>query len=326
MLYDEHKENVNKITDKLFGEKKASQKLYDVLVAAYPSTIIVNSEMFNKNNVNASYIKATRNVVDCILSEQEVNKVYQSQTSPEITVYNAFNIEKKDISEIVNHVISIIEHSEGKKVNVNKVVNALRNKPYGIRKGVIPLIFAYAIASFRKDHVLVYLQNKEIGLAGSTLIEFANEEKDYSLVLEKGSADQVEYLNGLIKLFNGKAGKTFQESVSNTVLSIRNWVLSLPPIVRDVISHRYNTQFKMIRFFRNYYFEENEFNNLASFTNVFNNEQADGLIVNVIRESELSDAIENKFNSIDDNRTLLNISSTNTYKLGDWFIQSRYWS
>ena len=233
MLYEEHFENVKNIIRNMFGQTIPSEKLYEVLSDAYPKTIIVNNEMFNKHNVNASYLKAIRNVTDCILSEQDVSKVYSSETSPEMTVFNAFNLDRADVAGIVRYVKDVIENSNGKKININRLTSSLKNKPYGIRKGVIPMIFAYAIASFRKDHVLAYLQNKEIELSGSTLIEFASGEKDYSLVLERGSAEQLDYLNAIIKVFNGKQGKTFQESVSNAVSAIRNWVLSLPTIVRD---------------------------------------------------------------------------------------------
>ena len=233
MLYEEHFENVKNIIRNLFGQTISSEKLYETLSDAYSNTIIVNNEMFNKHNVNASYLKAIRNVTDCILSEQDVSKVYTSETSPEMTVFNAFNLDEEDLSGIVRYVINVIENSNGRKISINKLVNDLKNKPYGIRKGVIPMIFAYAIASFRKDHVLAYLQNKEIELSGSTLIEFTNGQKDYGLVLERGSAEQLDYLNAVIKVFHGKQGKTFQESVSNAVAAIRNWVLSLPTIVRD---------------------------------------------------------------------------------------------
>ena len=89
---------------------------------------------------------------------------------------------------------------EKKKIAFSEIVEELTDTPYGLRRGIIPLLFAYAIRKLN-GQITIYNQSKELPVNGDTLNAIDTHDADFYILIDTGSADQQEYLNVLRKKY-----------------------------------------------------------------------------------------------------------------------------
>ena len=212
--------------------------LSNVMEHVYSCTPIVNNEMINKEqNVSLQYIKA-RNIVVNLYLEKCISKdqnelIGFTPTSPESTVFNSIketsSIEKRTILDSVKKFLNL---SEGNKQCASNIIIKLRKSPYGVRSGVLPLIFAMAISEL-DDNVLFYFDRKEIDLTAENLNKMIAKPDRYYFSLEKGSTEKTEYLYGLLNIFDLKTTNNYRDDIKLAVTYIQKWLMSLPRIIRS---------------------------------------------------------------------------------------------
>ena len=74
-----------------------------------------------------------------------------------------------------------------------------------------------------------------------------------------------------------------------------------------VLPRRYNQNYKLTRFFKNIFITEFELNNLKSFKVYFEKYNADGIVLNLLRENNNLDKTIENFNKINDSKAILKI-------------------
>ena len=102
-------------------------------------------------------------------------------------------------------------------------------KPYGMRKGIIPLFIAYILRLY-KENIVLYYSGKEVELSASILSNLNENPAKYELLMEMGTLDREVYLDRLETMFatyaDNKAGSA--NRVYAVMRSMQNWYRSLP--------------------------------------------------------------------------------------------------
>lgn len=233
-------EKIYNISDEYYYK---GQKVYDfanigslvskICEEVYYETPIVNNEMINKDDISVPIYKARNIVIDSVLENNK--ELIQSETSAEATIYKSI-VEKKDeksLVKVINMVKTLIKKSDGKKISLAKIYDKLLQRPYGMRKGIIPIIMSLAIVDYADDLVFYY-QSKEIEINSSNIIKTLENSDKYYLTIQKGTKEKYEYIKSLMNLFKVEATECNRINIRNLIISMKKWVLSLPRVVRDL--------------------------------------------------------------------------------------------
>lgn len=245
LLIDEVTEDIRKMNDSYFYENcdcyssvckstKLNTLLSESMSITYPKQVIFNNELVNKNVVTKQYQKSINHVIDYLLSEN--SEFNYSETSPESTIWKTvigqIGTEHPDTRETVEEIKSYIISSEGKKAPISELVVKYRSAPYGIRHGVLPLLFAFAISEL-SDNIVLYYQNVEIDLSSDNLVKATYSPENYYFGFQKGSKAQLDYLNKLSKLFSLDQQTNFRHQTRDLSEELRKYFLGLPQLIRS---------------------------------------------------------------------------------------------
>ena len=199
----------------------------------YSQTVIINNEMINKDVVSAPIAKARNIVIDCILNRNK--ELIKSETSAEATIYKAI-VNKIDTESIVN-ILKIMKNyfkkADKNKKDFESIYQILYERPYGVRRGVIPILTAIALDDF-SEYVVLYFQNKEIDLSAENLSKIIDNPDKYFIRLQEGTKEKIEFVNELMKIFALKDTKSNRVNVQVLVKEMRRWILGLPRVIKEL--------------------------------------------------------------------------------------------
>lgn len=209
-----------------------SSYISNICFEIYDKTPIVNNEMINKNELSAPIKKARDIVIETVLNNDE--SLIKSKTSAEATIYKAI-VEKKDTTSI-NYVLNIINdfirNSDNNKVSFKDLYNILENKPFSLRKGIIPILLSMSLYNY-SDIIIIYFMNKEIDLDANNLVKINENPEKYFILTEKGTTDKIKYLSNLMYIYNIPNLDNQRVNLKKLVETMRRWILSLPRLLRE---------------------------------------------------------------------------------------------
>lgn len=206
----------------------------------YESTPVVNNEMVNKKVLNAQNLKGRDIVVSWILEHSDDAAIpCMDGFGPEVSIFkSAFSFTGLDTSTHandigLNNVISEIQKfivgCEKKRGNFKDLYSKLMEKPYGMRKGIIPLYLAYVVRTY-KENIVLYFSDKEVELSAAVLGRINDSPERYEMIVERGTKEKDGYLSRLDSIF--KEYKDPRVLSANRVYSImrsmQNWYRALP--------------------------------------------------------------------------------------------------
>ena len=215
-----------------FRESDLKRCIYLSLRATYPNTIIFNNEQVNKNTVSSVTIKARNNVIDHIIKQSKFN---YSQTSQEMTIKNAYDDSNKD--EVVEYIKNQMIASAGVKTSFSDLVQTLKSSPYGIRDGIMPLLFADAISQLsiitekNVDTVLLYNENIELDLNANNLSKAISNPSKHYFCFTSLNSEKISMIEKLCQLFNCPIQSTFSEQIKELIRIMKLKISSLEPII-----------------------------------------------------------------------------------------------
>ncbi len=215
-----------------------SEEMSTEMFNVFTNTPIINNELLNKNNLSATYSKARKNVIKVLLNRESINQHYK-YSSPEVTIYNSiFRGNKgecfesiKDCFDVINNKL-LSTHSD-QATTVKSLVEPLRQQPYGLRKGVIPLLVAKVLGDMPENYFMLLLDRKEIPLNESNL-EKAIESQDnkYKFKIIRNLAEKRAYISELMTIFELVPSSNFGEDIIKLINAIKNYCLNLPGLVK----------------------------------------------------------------------------------------------
>lgn len=215
----------------------------DVCYNVFSKTPVINNEMINKNVINVSSTKKTQKlIVDKLLSKEEITEAYYLGSSQESTIFRAVFVvtnllegkQNNELTNVIEIINNFIDSCVDKKHSMDELVNTLKKSPYGLRVGVIPLLFAYALSK-RNEDIVVYFADFEVSLSSDIVLKMCENPSDFALFISKESAEKEKYIANLQKLFDTESLTIYED---NRIVRIFNamsrWYRSLPQISRQV--------------------------------------------------------------------------------------------
>ncbi len=206
----------------------------DICEEIYPNTPVINNEMINKNEITAPIRKSREIVINSILNKDK--SLIKSDTSAEATIYKAV-VDKKDNTDvryILNEIKVFISNSESKeKTSLENLCLKLQEKPFGIRKGLLPILIAISIEEYG-ENIVLYFQNKEIEVNGENISKIVEEPERYYIHVEKGTSNKIEFVSNLFKVFKIEETDNYRNNIKLLTNEMKKWVLSLPKITREI--------------------------------------------------------------------------------------------
>ena len=213
-----------------FGLNRA---VSDLCEKAYDKTVMINHELINRHCVSAQISKARNTIMDDMLHGRLMEK-YDNGTSAESTIYRALMIHTKNdenLPLVKNEIIEFIHDSKGKKVPFSKLIGKLTSKPYGMRKGPMPVYILEQLTEL-EDMPVIYLGKKELAIDATIMANVVQNSKDYYLYVEEETGQKLEYIEGLEKLFEdyGVYCREIEDRnrLSKLTCIIQSWFRSLP--------------------------------------------------------------------------------------------------
>lgn len=248
LLMEETVEDIRELIDKYYDNEccyyavgmENNQKFNDLLSTKfekeYYKTVIFNNELVNKNNVSSQYQKAVNHIGDLLLSNsiESVKELY-SETSPEMTVYTSI-VKTLDGDKLAKEIIEgikaeIISTEETKKIFA-EIFEKYYSAPYGLRKGIMPLLVCYAIGEL-SDNVTLYQQKHEVELNASNIAKAVNSNTNYYIGFAKGSGEQNKFVYDLMNTLKLDASNNFRKDVKSLCDGLRKFFIGLPLIIRS---------------------------------------------------------------------------------------------
>lgn len=231
----------------IIRQSHLSRLVSELCLNCFAHAPIVNNEMINKNNISTQISKARSKVIEYMFDEQySTNQDVLQGYGPEVTIFraaikNKLSIDGKTSDQGLNLMLQEIERfvlsSEGERRSFADIYNKLKDKPFGVRNGVIPLYLAYILKDY-KNNVVVYFSNKEVPLNADTLSRIIEQPNKFYLLLDKGTTEKVGYLETLENVFTSNTAikKVGYDRLAQLVDTMKTWFKSKPKYSRQYLT------------------------------------------------------------------------------------------
>jgi len=209
----------------------------------------INNELINKDKITSQILRSRNEILESIFKNGEIefkidgssqtatifrtllrNKGYSKES-------NQIEAEKdENLIQILNEIEKFILNSEKSNKSFSELYKKLRNKPYGMRKGVIPVYLSLIINKYYKEIVL-YFNNKEIDIDLDRINKINENPELYEVRVSKGTNETNNYLNLIDELFTefdfNKKGNINKNRYSNIAQRMQSFIRNLPKISKE---------------------------------------------------------------------------------------------
>ena len=218
-----------------------NRELSNICDRVYPDTPNINNEMINKNRISAQIRKARAKSIDWILSHKEDIPVMDGY-GPEVSILRSAIIVKgldksnssddENLNTVLAAINKTISESENKSTSFLEIYNTLCSSPFGMKKGTIPVYFAWCVRK-NQDSIVLSFKGKEIPMNGDTLSQIEAAPESYSLYVEKGTKEKETYLEGIISAFSQVAPAQVNNKCTFAAERLQTWFRGLSKFTRD---------------------------------------------------------------------------------------------
>lgn len=220
--------NLNKVISRICSQK-------------YGKAPKINNEMINKNNLSSPIRKARELVVNHILeSSEQTTLPCMEGFGSEVSVFNSvfvatglnqtLMVADEGLKAVLSEIETFVKNAETKKQKFSNLFDTLSSAPYGVRKGIIPMLIAYVLRPYKESVVLYYGKN-EVELSADIICSIIDVNGiDYQILLESGTQKKDESIAELLDVF-AQYADTQSKSINkiyNVVKLMQNWMRSLP--------------------------------------------------------------------------------------------------
>lgn len=230
---------------------KLSQLVSKICENVFFRTPLINNEMINKSQVTKTIANARKKVNEKIITENEKENLGLVGHGPDMSIFKAvlkrtgvYRLNKSKailkepeddaLKEILSLITKIIHQSTTNEIFVGAIYDILQRPPYGIRKGIIPIMLALCLKEIKEFLLIKDQRGLEAPLSASLLEQIASKPEQYALILEEWGAIKESYVKQLTELFsdfidheNNGTNKIFPIAAA-----MKKWYISLPKISR----------------------------------------------------------------------------------------------
>ena len=192
----------------------ASELMFD----AFSQTIIVNNDILNKNIVSGAIKLARKKALEGIMTKDNMyaecaplspesniirsvlsmNGIGDSVGIPEGRL-NRFDDGTISGEYVMREIHKFVRKAEEGQYELVKIYEKLKQEPYGLRDGYIPILLAYALREYQ--NVSIYFHGTEHDYTEDELVKALSEAENYTIYISNWNEDQQRYIEKLEKLF-----------------------------------------------------------------------------------------------------------------------------
>ena len=163
----------------------------------YPDCPVICHEMMNRSSISGQMKQSRAKVIDAVFSNNDFLSMFPMKTA-EGPVMQAVlgHLQDEKMRAVTTIITEYIGSCETGKKPLASLYDVLTHSPYGMRKGILPILLAYCLREKHQNAVL-YNHGQEIALSGETMNALDEHYSDYELLVDKGSAEQSTYMQFL---------------------------------------------------------------------------------------------------------------------------------
>ena len=259
VVFDGHEEKIN-------SESELTECASQIMVKAYDKTIIVNNDLMNK--ISGAIRLSRSKLLDNMLNGIDV-MTGCTPLSPEHNIVRALlvnngmyddgipaklnHIHDDEISgDAVQKVIQkFIKQAKKAPVSINELYEKLKQPPYGLRDGYMPLLLAYELS--RYDNISLSFHGADRDYGTEEFLKAFESPEDYSLFICNWNDEQEKYISNLEEIYGQflykksknrlkellGAMNTHFASLSKSALTTDKYVSPKAKQYRDILSISY---------------------------------------------------------------------------------------
>lgn len=207
----------------------------------YDRTPVINNEMINRHIISTGQTKKARlNIIQAILNHED-DELFYSGTNQEATIYRSMfcrtgiraGLPDEHIQEVFLLMKEFIEKCSEKKSSLKCLVETLVAEPYGVRKGVLPIYFAYLLSE-RNEDIVVYFSDMEVQITADIVVNMCESPEDYALFMSAVDLQKEKYIESLNILFGVQDNRNLSVNrIKNILICMQRWFRALPPVTRN---------------------------------------------------------------------------------------------
>lgn len=233
-------------------QKEASK----IMEKHFSKTPKINNEMINKNNLTSTMKSVERKVI---------NRLWESHKSGSKFKFKKFNAEYTTARTVYINT-QILENGANYKVNINymnlpeahpiraifyeieeflkdcrkeetsffELYKVLKNKPYGLKDGVIPLLFGVAICDNLDN---IYIKRNEIyeDIDGKLLVEMVSNPRKFLVSIDVWDKEKENYISEIENIFKENIDYEYRSKNRLGALykGIKRYYMGLPKFTRE---------------------------------------------------------------------------------------------
>ncbi len=224
--------------------KEFNRYVSDICIEVFHKTVIINNELVNKEELSSPYARAQRIVINKFLNGESLEQ-YKKGTNQEATLFRVAYLhtglteeyEKSDsLQSVLKEIRNFFVSCEGEKHSFESICCQLKSAPYGMRSGVLPIIFSYIFRQLQADMPVVYQGSQQLSVLDADCLQAIVETPEkYELFVERGTEENKKYVNTLFEIMGAteNIGFTSMQNISYLVELIQKWYRSLPQSSRN---------------------------------------------------------------------------------------------
>lgn len=108
------------------------------------------------------------------------------------------------------------------------------SRPYGLRKGVIPIFIAWVISKLKKC-ILINYKQQEVELSAQVIEAINENPENFYFSIDEINASKIKYIEDLGTLFGCEIDSEIVKNYNLLTTSIVSWYVSLPKFTKQMI-------------------------------------------------------------------------------------------
>lgn len=207
------------------SEKELSNVLSDIMETVFNRTLIVNNDLLNKNMLSGAIRQARKKALEYIMGQTDVytecgylspefniirsalskNGIIPNETveNPEYRLLpnelNRFDDGTVSGESVMDAIYEKLLEAESTRMPLSDLYKLLKEEPFGLRDGYIPVLVAYALK--RYQNVSIYFHGNEHSYSVDELVKALEEPENYTLFICNWDEEETEYIEALEELF-----------------------------------------------------------------------------------------------------------------------------
>lgn len=215
----------------------------------FSETPCINNEMIVKESPSAVIINARKKLILGILEREEQEDFGIEGNGPDMSMMRTVLLltgifrpdadqswaAPKDLESGLESVWrefgALLSEPADEPKSLERFIARLRRPPYGLRRGVMPILFAAGLKAFPSARALLRGDDYVEDILASHVEAVFNAPEDHRLVVRELSKDELEYLQGLHALFASGSSSDMRgtDIIRGCFDALEAWKQELPP-------------------------------------------------------------------------------------------------